>query len=60
MAVQPGHGQVDFPRLFAILRDAGFSGPALVETLGPGSVDEINRQARETVEFLRGIVAQAS
>ncbi len=55
--VQPGRGDVDFARMFAILRDAGFRGPALVETLAEGSLDEINRQARETIEYLRGLVS---
>lgn len=54
--VQPGRGDVDFARLFAILREAGFRGPALVETLAEGGLDEINHQARETIEYLRPLV----
>ena len=51
--VQPGHGDVDFPRFFAILNDGGFQGHGLVETLGSGPLEEVNRQARETVAFVR-------
>jgi sugar phosphate isomerase/epimerase len=56
--VQPGHGDVDFRGLFAILRDAGFSGPALVETLAEGTLEDVNRQARETVAYLRDLLAE--
>jgi sugar phosphate isomerase/epimerase len=47
---------VDLARLFTLLRDAGFRGPALVETLAEGPLEEINRQARETIEYLRRLL----
>jgi sugar phosphate isomerase/epimerase len=54
--LQPGRGDVDLARLFTLLRDAGFRGPALVETLAEGPLEEINRQARETIEYLRRLL----
>jgi sugar phosphate isomerase/epimerase len=57
--VQPGKGDVDFRRVLAVLRDAGFSGHGIVETLADGSLAEINRQAQETAAFIREIVAGA-
>jgi sugar phosphate isomerase/epimerase len=53
--VSPGQGKVDFRRLFEILNGCGFSGPSLVETLAEGALEEVNRQARQAVNFVRGV-----
>lgn len=54
--VSPGAGKVDFRRLFGILNEAGFRAPCLVETLAEGTPEEVNREARQTVDYLRGLV----
>lgn len=54
--IRPGTGRVDFVLLFAMLRDGGFDGPALVETLAQGTLEQVNRQARESVEYVRSLV----
>jgi len=51
--VTPGDGEVDFRGIFQRLREAGFSGPMLVETLGPG---EVALEARRAFEFLSGLL----
>jgi sugar phosphate isomerase/epimerase len=51
--VTPGHGDVDFSRVFAILAEAGYGGPCIVETLGGETPEEIDAAARETVGFLQ-------
>ncbi|NIN48501.1 MAG: TIM barrel protein, partial [Gemmatimonadales bacterium] len=50
--ITPGSGLVDFPRIFTILKDAGFSGPCWVECLGGGSLDEINAEARRAYSYI--------
>lgn len=54
--ITPGTGLVDFPRIFSILGEAGFSGPCWVECLGGKTVPEINAEAAKTYQFISGIV----
>lgn len=54
--VPPGKGDIDFRRFFGILRDGGFSGHGIVETLGEGTLEEVNRQAREAADFIRDVI----
>lgn len=55
--VTPGTGLVDFPRIFSILNDHGFSGPCWVECLGGRSLEEINAEAAKTYQFISELVA---
>jgi sugar phosphate isomerase/epimerase len=51
--VTPGTGRVDFPRVFARLRQGGFRrGPVLVETLAKGSLVQVTAEARKARLFL--------
>jgi sugar phosphate isomerase/epimerase len=52
----PGTGLVDFPRIFSILNDHGFSGPCWVECVGGKSLGEINAEAAKTYQFITQIV----
>lgn len=55
--VTPGTGLVDFPRIFSILHDHGFSGPCWVECVGGKSLEEINAEAAKTYQYLTDVVA---
>jgi sugar phosphate isomerase/epimerase len=58
--VTPGDGDVDFPAVFAILKDHGFEGkPAIVETLGGTTLDEVNREAQRGYAYLTRVLAGA-
>lgn len=49
----PGTGMVDFPEVFARLRQGGFNGgPLIVECLSPGDLDYINAEAKKARIFL--------
>jgi sugar phosphate isomerase/epimerase len=50
--VTPGDGDVDFKKLFTILKAHDFSGPCLIEQLGGTTVAEINREAVRAREYL--------
>jgi sugar phosphate isomerase/epimerase len=52
----PGDGDVDFPMIVKILLDTGFRGPAIVETLGLGSIDEVNSQALRAYRYLSSLI----
>ncbi len=52
----PGDGDVDFPTIIKALLDTGFDGPAIVETLGPGSVEEVDAHAARAFRYLGGLV----
>ena len=54
--ITPGTGLVDFPRIFEILGDVGFSGPIWVECVGGKSVGEINEEARKARELVEGLL----
>jgi sugar phosphate isomerase/epimerase len=67
ITVAPGDGEVDFETVFGALGEAGFDGPALVETLGygderfhdgddAGTVAQVNREAERAYDYLTGIV----
>jgi sugar phosphate isomerase/epimerase len=53
VSITPGDGEVNFPRIFAMLRQSGFQGPALVECLGGTTPDEVDAQARRVHDSLR-------
>jgi sugar phosphate isomerase/epimerase len=52
VTITPGDGEVDFPRVFQILRSGGFDGPALVECLGGASPEEVDAEARRVHDRL--------
>lgn len=56
--ITPGTGDVDFPQVFSILNDAGFSGPCWVECVGGKTLAEVNGEARKAREFIEGVVAR--
>jgi len=66
VAVTPGDGEVDFETVFEALGEAGFDGPALVETLGKGddrlhdggsgTIEEVNREAERAHDYLTNFV----
>ena len=56
--VTPGDGDVDFRAVFRILRDHGFAGPCVVETLAKRPTpDEIDAEAKRAYAFLSEIIA---
>lgn len=69
VTVSPGDGDVDFPAIFRILNDHGYSGPGIVETLGAGgsrasgdagegqdTVAEVNREAVRAYKYLQSVL----
>lgn len=54
VAINPGSGKVDFPRVMQILQAGGFnSGPLIVETLAPGDLQttiQNAQQARQRIQ----------
>lgn len=58
--VTAGTGKVDFATVFARLRQGGFSkGPLLIETLTPGDLPHLLREAKKAGEFLRNLVRES-
>jgi len=56
--VTPGDGDVDFPTVFRILRDHGFSGPCVVETLAArDTVEEVDNEAKRAYRYLNEVLA---
>lgn len=48
----PGDGDVDWVRIFSTLKDSGFDGPCIVETVGAKTAEEADVQAVRVREFL--------
>jgi sugar phosphate isomerase/epimerase len=58
VAVTPGQGRVDFPKVLARLRRGGFDrGPLVVECLAPGTAAEVTREARKTRKLIEDLLA---
>ena len=58
VALTPGTGQVDFPEVLRKLWDSGFTGgPLVVETLAPGSKEELLAEAVKARAFLEALTA---
>ena len=56
--VTPGDGDVDFPAVFRGLKEHGFAGkPAIIETLGGETLDEVNREAKRAHHYLTELLA---
>ena len=56
--VTPGDGDVDFSAVFKGLKAYGFAGkPAIIETLGGSTLEEVNREAQRAHRYLTGVLA---
>jgi len=61
VALTPGTGKVDFPRVMARLKQGGFtSGPLVVECLNPGDLASINAEAVKARRFLESLTGQTA
>jgi sugar phosphate isomerase/epimerase len=57
--VTPGKGMVDFPKVFARLKQGGFThGPLVVECLEQGDAKQITAEAKQAREFLEKLTGQ--
>jgi sugar phosphate isomerase/epimerase len=57
--VTPGTGRVDFTKVFAHLKQGGFTrGPLIVECLDRGGAAAITAEARKARQFLEGLTGQ--
>jgi sugar phosphate isomerase/epimerase len=57
--VTPGSGQVDFPKVFANLRNGGFTrGPLIVECLDRGDAAKVTTEAGKVRLFLASLTGQ--
>jgi len=57
VAINPGAGRVDFPKLMTQLKAGGFvSGPLIVETLKPGDLETTKANAAAAYKFLSELV----
>ena len=55
--VTAGDGDVDFPTIIGTLKAHGFAGPAIVETLGLGTLEAVNANALRAHGYLAGLIA---
>ena len=56
--IQLGTGKVDFAKVFAGLKKAGFNGPIMLEGSNPGaSAAEATANAKANREFLEKVIA---
>ena len=57
VALTPGTGQVDFPKLMARLRQGGFThGPLAIECLAPGDPAHTLAEAKKARRFVEELV----
>ncbi|MBN1582360.1 MAG: sugar phosphate isomerase/epimerase [Anaerolineae bacterium] len=56
--ITPGEGWVDFDAVLSGLVKGGFDGPLYVECVGGESIDEIDRNVRRTLTFVRDILSR--
>ena len=56
----PGEGDVDWRRIFQTLKDAGVSGPCLLENFTAKEPEAVKAGVRKTREHLEGILAELS
>lgn len=57
VALTPGTGQVDFPKVLALLRQGGFTGgPLVVECLAPGDLPHLAAEALQARAFVQGLL----
>lgn len=59
VALTPGTGKVDFPKVMARLKQGGFThGPLVVECLDPGDLPRINAEAVKARRFLENLIGR--
>lgn len=57
VAINPGSGRVDFPKLMTLLKAGGFvGGPLIVETLKSGDLETTKANAAQAYQFLSNLV----
>jgi len=57
VALTPGTGQVDFPKVMEKLKAGGFTGgPLIIECLAPGDLAQLQVEARKAREFVEALV----
>jgi sugar phosphate isomerase/epimerase len=56
--VTPGEGLVDFDRVLSGLVNGGFKGPLYVECVGGKELDEIDRNVKSTLIFVKDILSK--
>lgn len=56
VTITPGSGDVDFDIIFAILRDANFTGPGWIECVGGETPEQIDAEARKAKAFLEEVL----
>ncbi len=56
----PGEGDVDWRRIFQTLKDAGASGPCLLENFTAKEPEAVKAGVRKTREHLEGVLAELS
>ncbi|MBD3184949.1 TIM barrel protein [Candidatus Poribacteria bacterium] len=54
--VTPGEGLVDFPLVLSIMVEGGFDGPLYVECVGGKEIDEIDKNIKSTLIFVKDIL----
>ena len=58
VALTPGTGKVDFPKVMAVLKAGGFTGgPLVIECVAEGDLDATLAEARKAREFVEQLVA---
>jgi sugar phosphate isomerase/epimerase len=58
VALTPGTGQVNFPKVFARLKQGGFTrGPLVVECLTPGDLPHLAAEAEKARAFVTSLIA---
>jgi len=61
VALTPGTGQVDFPKVMARLKAGGFTaGPLIIECLAPGGLEETLAEAKKARRFVEALVGKAA
>jgi sugar phosphate isomerase/epimerase len=54
--LQFGEGKVDFPAVFARLKEGGFTGPVMIECCGGKTLPEVTAAAKANREFLERVL----
>ena len=55
----PGDGNTDWPKIWKVLKAAGFDGPAVVEIIKAETPEECDREAKRALAFMRKTMTEA-
>jgi len=58
VAITPGDGLVEFDTVLAGMVNGGFTGPLYVECVGGKELDDVNRDIKSTLKFIKDILAK--